>query len=115
VAGRCDALEPPEATARREALEEAGLTLGRLERIAAYYPSPGIISEFITAFVGEADLSAAGGLHGLPDEHEDIRAVVVPLDAALAAVASGEIDNAPLILSLLWLARHQDRLRREWG
>jgi nudix-type nucleoside diphosphatase (YffH/AdpP family) len=114
VAGRCDALEPPEATARREAREEAGLELGRLERIAAYYPSPGIISEFITAFVGEADLAGAGGIHGLPDEHEDIRALVVPLDAALEA-AAGEVNNAPLLISLLWLARHGDRLRRAWG
>ena len=103
VAGRCDALEPPEATARREAREEAGLELGRLERIAAYYPSPGIVAEYITAFVGEADLGGAGGVHGLPEEHEDIRALVVPLEAALAAVATGEINNAPLMLSLYWL------------
>ena len=52
VAGRCDRPEPPEATARREAREEAGLELGRLERIAGYYPSPGIAAEYITAFVG---------------------------------------------------------------
>jgi nudix-type nucleoside diphosphatase (YffH/AdpP family) len=115
VAGRCDALEPPEATARREALEEAGLELGRLERIAAYYPSPGIMSEFITAFVGEADLEGAGGIHGLPDEHEDIRALVVPLEAALEAAAAGEVNNAPLLLSLFWLARHAERLRHAWG
>ena len=56
VAGRCDRPEPPEATARREAREEAGLELGRLERIAGYYPSPGIAAEYITAFVAEADL-----------------------------------------------------------
>ncbi len=60
VAGRRDGLEPPEATARREAREEAGIELGRLERIAAYYPAPGVASEFITAFVGEADLGGRG-------------------------------------------------------
>ena len=41
VAGRCDVTEPPEATARREAREEAGLELGRIERIAAFYPVAG--------------------------------------------------------------------------
>ena len=51
-----DRAEPPEETARREAREEAGLDIGRVERIAAFYPSPGIMSEYITAFVGEADL-----------------------------------------------------------
>ena len=58
VAGRCDESEPPEATARREAREEANLELGRIERIAAFYPSPGIVAEHITAFVAEADLGA---------------------------------------------------------
>jgi ADP-ribose pyrophosphatase len=114
VAGRCDATEPPEATARREAREEAGLELGRIERIAAFYPSPGIAAEHITAFVAEADLGAAGGLHGLDEEHEDIRAIVVPLEDALEAVETGEINTSPVILSLLWLARNAERLRAAW-
>jgi ADP-ribose pyrophosphatase len=114
VAGRCDRAEPPEQTARREAQEEAGLELGRMEQIAAYYPSPGIMSEFITAFVAEAELSRAGGVHGLAEEHEDIRTIVVPLADALAAAAAGEVDNAPLLLSLYWLDRNADRLRRAW-
>lgn len=115
VAGRRDPGEPAEETARREALEEAGLRLGRVERIAAYYPSPGILSEFITSFLGEADLSAAGGLHGLASEAEDIRAVVVPFGEALAAIGTGEVANAPLVLSLLWLARERERLRADWA
>lgn len=114
VAGRCDRAEPPEATARREAVEEAGLTLGRMERIAAYYPSPGIMSEYITAFVGEADLGGAGGTHGLAEEDEDIRSIIVPRGDAMAAVASGEVNCAPLILSLLWLDANADRLRAAW-
>ena len=113
-AGRADRSEPPEETARREAHEEAGLDIGRVERIAAFYPSPGIMSEYITAFVGEADLGRAGGVYGLAEEHEDIRAIVVPLAEALAACASGEIDTAPLLLSLFWLDRHAERLRRAW-
>lgn len=115
VAGRCDVMEPAEETARREALEEAGLVLGRLERIAGYYPSPGIAAEFITAFVGEADLAGAGGVYGVAEEDEDIRAVVVPLERALAAVASGEVNNSPLLISLLWLERERGRLAAEWA
>jgi nudix-type nucleoside diphosphatase (YffH/AdpP family) len=111
IAGRCDRIEPPEATARREAREEAGLELGRLERIAGFYPSPAIIAEYIVSFVGEANLDGAGGTHGLAEEHEDIRAVVVPLADALAAVASGEINTAPLMLSLLWLERNAARFQ----
>ena len=115
VAGRCDRAEPPEATARREAEEEAGLTLGQLERITAFYPSPGIMSEYIVAFVGEADLGRSGGTHGLAEEDEDIRSLVLARGEAMAAVASGEINCAPLILSLLWLDANAARLRAAWA
>lgn len=115
VAGRCDAGEGPEATARREALEEAGLALGRIEKIAGYYTSPGVMSEHITAYVGEADLEGAGGVHGLAEEDEDIRALVLPLDAALELVRTGEVNNGPLLISLLWLDGNAERLAVEWG
>ncbi|TPE51463.1 NUDIX domain-containing protein [Amaricoccus solimangrovi] len=116
VAGRCDPMEEPEATVRREAREEAGLTLGRIERICSWYSSVGMLSEYITAFVGEADLSRAEpGAFGVAGEHEDIRTFVVPLDEALAAVARGEVNNAPPILALLWLEKQAPRLRRDWG
>jgi nudix-type nucleoside diphosphatase (YffH/AdpP family) len=115
VAGRIDAEMDAETAARREAREEAGVELGRVETIAAYYTTPGYAAEQITSLVGEADLGRAGGLFGVADEHEDIRAFVVPLDEALAGVERGEIDNAPTILSLLWLAQHRGRLRAAWN
>ncbi len=114
VAGRCDRPEPPEATARREAREEAGLELGRLECIGGYYASPGSVAEYITSYVGEADLTGAGGSHGLVEEDEDIRTFVVPLAMAMAGLAAGEIRNAPLMLSLYWLERNADRIRTAW-
>jgi nudix-type nucleoside diphosphatase (YffH/AdpP family) len=115
VAGLCDRAESPEAAARREAREEAGLDLGRVALLARYYTSPGAHTEFITSFVGEADLAGAGGVNGLAEEHEDIRSLVVPLDTALAAIDSGEISNAPLILSLMALARMRTALRAAWA
>lgn len=115
VAGRLDQELDPAACARREAREEAGVDVGRLERVAAYYPTPGFAAEHITSFIGEADLGGAGGLYGVAREHEDIRAFTVTLDEALAAVAAGEIDNAPVILSLLWLAGNRMRLGDEWA
>jgi ADP-ribose pyrophosphatase len=114
VAGRCDALESLEETVRREAREEAGLALGRLERVLGYYPTPAIAAEHITAFIGEADLGREAGLFGLADENEDIRAFVVTRAAAEAALASGEVNNGPLAISLLWLALNAERLRRDW-
>lgn len=115
IAGRIDKENDAEGAARREALEEGGLTLGRMERIGGYYSSPGIAAEHLTSFVGEADLSDAGGTFGVIDENEDIRAFTIPLDDALAGVASGEINNAPAILSLLWLQVNATRLTDEWS
>lgn len=114
VAGRCDAGEDAEATARREAREEANLTLGRIARIGRYYSSPGTIAEHLTSFVGEADLSEAGGLHGLAEEEEDIRVLVLPLEAALGLIETGEVNNGPLLISLLWLRAEAERLIRDW-
>jgi nudix-type nucleoside diphosphatase (YffH/AdpP family) len=112
VAGRIDGGETGETTAVREAVEEAGLKLDRVERIAGYYPSPGCSSEFLESFVGIADLpDGIEGLGGVADEQEDIRSHVLPFEAALRLVETGEANNGPLILSLLWLQRERSRLR----
>lgn len=112
IAGRIDAADTPEATARREAQEEAGLELGPLLPVAAYYPSPGAVSEYIHSFVALTDLpDGTGGLHGLADEHEDILSRVLPFATAMDWLSAGRIGNAPLILTLLWLDRERPRLR----
>ena len=115
VAGRVDRAEPPAETARREAAEEAGLTLGRLAEIGGYYPTPGLDGEHITGFVGEAELAHEGGLHGVAGEDEDIRAFVIAFEQAMTAVAEGAVNTGPAVISLLWLAANRARLRDEWG
>jgi nudix-type nucleoside diphosphatase (YffH/AdpP family) len=114
IAGRIDPGESPEDCARREAVEEAGLVLGRLEKVADYYPSPGAMTEFIYSFVALCDLpDGSAGVFGRAEEAEDIRGHLVPFDRLMAAVAGGEIANAPLVLTALWLQRERDRLRNE--
>ena len=115
IAGRLDQESCAETCARREAMEEAGLTLGRMEQIATYYATPGFASEHLTAFVGEADLAGTDGVFGLATEDEDIRAFAVPMDEALAGIASGEINNGPAILSLFWLQANRARLALDWA
>lgn len=115
VAGRIDGEGDAEATARREALEEAGVEIGRIVRLPGYYPTPGLASEYLDCFVGEADLPGEGGLFGLAEEGEDIRAIVLPLDDALDALEQGGVNTGPAMIPLLWLARHRARLQREWG
>ncbi|MGF1501975.1 MAG: gamma-glutamylcyclotransferase [Paracoccaceae bacterium] len=114
VAGRIDGDRGPEATARTEAAEEAGLALGRLREIGRYYSTAGLAGEHMTAFVGEADLSAPGGLHGVADEGEDIRTMVLDWQEAWAAVTDGAVNTAQALFSLYWLAAHRESLRAAW-
>lgn len=112
IAGRIDPDETPEQAARREAVEEAGLTLGALWPVANYYPSPGAKSEFIYSYVAEADLpDGTAGVFGVAEEAENIRGHLIGFEALMGMVASGEVANAPLILTALWLERERARRR----
>ncbi len=114
IAGYIDAGESPEDAARREAREEAGLDLGALHRIGGYYPSPGAVSEFTHSFIALASLDGKDGtIGGLEGEAEDIRAHVIAFDRLLALAPSGELATGPLLLSVLWLEKHRERLRAE--
>ena len=111
IAGRLDPGETPETAARREALEEARLEIGKMYHVGGYYPGPGAVSEYIDSYVGLADLpDTAETVAGLETEQEDIRSHVLSLDAALVLADSGEAATAPLLVSLFWL----DRALR-WG
>ena len=113
IAGRIDAGETPEAAARREAEEEAGLKLGALLPVARYYPSPGCSSEFIYSFVALTDLpDDAAGVFGIAGEAEDIRGHLLGFDQLMALVGSGEISNAPMLLTAYWLAHRRKDLRK---
>lgn len=116
VAGRIDPDETPEDAARREAKEEAGLTLGALHAAPACYPSPGAVTEYLYHFIGIADLpDGITGIGGVAEEAEDIRSHLIGYHDLMALVESGEADNAPLILLALWLARTREGLRAAAG
>lgn len=112
IAGRIDPGETAEACARREAQEEAGLSLLDLIPVAQYYPSPGAKSEFLYSFIALADLpDGVAGVHGVASEAEDIRSHLVSFDALMALVESGEVANGPLLVTALWLQRERAGLR----
>lgn len=112
IAGLVDAGEPPVETARREAVEEAGLHLTDIRPMVNCYASPGYSTEFFHCFLGVVDLSSTtGGVAGLASENEDIRSHVIPFDRAMALLDSGEINNGPLVMMLLWLAAKRSLLR----
>jgi nudix-type nucleoside diphosphatase (YffH/AdpP family) len=94
--------------ARREALEEAGLSLKKLEHVGCVWTMPGISTERLDLFLAEyseSDRTAKGG--GLAEEHEDITLVEMPLGelAALANSAKLEDVKALLLVQTLRLKR----------
>jgi ADP-ribose diphosphatase len=114
VAGMVDPGETREAAARREAKEETGCEVKRMEYAGAYLSSPGISDEMVTIYVGEVDAARAGGVHGHVGEGEDIRTVVFSVNEALAAMDRGAVVNVMAQVALLWFARHGDALRQRW-
>ncbi len=115
VAGIIEPGETAAGVARREAVEEAGLELHDLVPIGAYYPSPGGSSELCHAFVARIDARGAGGLFGLADHGEDVKAHVVPLRTALGWLEDGRLRTASALITLQWLALHRGELEARWG
>jgi ADP-ribose pyrophosphatase len=115
VAGMLDKEQTPEQTASREALEEAGCELTDLFAVHRYLVSPGGTTEATTLFVGRTDTAGLGGLHGLQDEHEDIKVHVLTVERALELLTAGKIENAATIIGLQWLALNRVALRKRWG
>ncbi|WP_305810777.1 ADP-ribose diphosphatase [Photobacterium leiognathi] len=113
VAGMIDHQdEPAEDVVKREAVEEAGLTVAELEKVTRYLSSSGGCSEMLDIFVGTVDSTQAGGIHGLAEESEDIRVHVVSREQAYEWVESGKIENAASIIALQWLQLNYSRLQK---
>lgn len=111
VAGLVEEGESPAEVARREAVEEAGARVGELIELYAYYPSPGACDERVTLFCGLVDSEGLGGVHGLDEEHEDIRVHVLPFARAWELLQAGRLDNAMCLIALQWLAVERASLR----
>jgi len=98
-AGGIDPGENIEEAVQRELREETGERAGRLERLAAFYASPGYCDELMHLFLAtELEHSPLVG-----DSDESIEVVRMPLSEALALVEQGEIRDAKTIIGL-WAA-----------
>ena len=114
IGGVIDAGETPDEVARREAVEEAGCQVGRLEPICDFMVSPGFSTERIFLFCGEVDASSAGGIHGLEHEGEDIRVDVLSSAEVIGELYGGRLNCTSAIIAVQWFAMNRERLRREW-
>lgn len=107
AAGRLDEADP-EICARREAMEELGLRLTRLEPVVRCWTLPALSTERAWLYLapyGAADRVAAGG--GLAEEHEEITVLEMPLVQLAQMADAGELPELKLLVLVQSL-----RLRR---
>jgi nudix-type nucleoside diphosphatase (YffH/AdpP family) len=96
--------EDAEETAIREAMEECGVRLTRLESVGSPFSCPGVSSERVDLFLaayGEADRLADGG--GVDGEHEHITVEEVPLALLWTWVEQRKIEDLKSLALILAL------------
>ena len=99
-AGKRDiAGEMPEATARRELIEEIGMRAGRIEKLVELFMTPGFSDEHMTIFAAFDLEPTASATEGPEETHMTIEQVA--LDDVPDLIASGEVADAKTIIGLL--------------
>lgn len=105
-AGKIEKGEDPLATIHRELAEETGYTAGRMDFLAAIYPSVGYTNEVLYLYLAR-DL-----VPGTPsyDEHEAMDILEVDFDEAHDMVVEGQIRDAKTMLAILLAKKRLETL-----
>ena len=93
--------ESPIAGARRELLEETGITAGKITPLGEIITAPALLNEVVHLFLAE-DLTV--GKRKL-DEGEFLDVEYIPLDDLVNMVMKGEITDAKTQIAILKAAR----------
>lgn len=97
-AGLLDDLAPEDCI-RKEAMEETGYIVGKVEKLFDAYMSPGGVTERLHFFAAEYDPSQAH-VNGGGVEDEDIEVLELPFGEALAMIKDGRIRDGKTIMLL---------------
>ena len=101
-AGRLDPGEKPLDTAKRELLEETGYSAKKWKKLAAYWPSPGYVSEKMHLFLAK-DLSEG---KATPMEDERIETRWFKKKELAKMIRQGKIEDGKTLLAFtLWQSK----------
>ncbi|MFD2207457.1 NUDIX domain-containing protein [Kiloniella antarctica] len=114
VAGIIEPDENAEDLAQREAMEESGCKIGRLEKIGTFLMTPGGSSETIALFCGEILSQEIKDTYGLDHEGEDIRTHRIKASESYKLMNTGKVTNAITAIALQWLELNNERIRTKW-
>ncbi len=95
--------EPPEVTAERELIEEAGFSAGRLEYLTHYFSSAGMTDSTLHLYLATELVAVARDVQGPEESHMDV--LHLPLAEAVDMVVRGEINDAKTVIGLLLVDR----------
>jgi 8-oxo-dGTP pyrophosphatase MutT (NUDIX family) len=95
-AGKLEPNEPPLETAKRELIEEAGMSARHWESLGAVYSSPGVLAEILHLFYA-AELEPTAVAH---ESSEIIEIHWVPFSEAYLWAMNGQIRDAKTIIAL---------------
>jgi ADP-ribose pyrophosphatase len=93
--------EPPDETARRELIEEAGLSPGTLEHLATFVNSPGFSDEAVVVYLATDLTEVPDDRQGAEEQHMVIERVAAA--DARAMVDDGRITDAKTVIGILML------------
>lgn len=102
-AGTLEPGEAPARAARRECEEEIGLRPGKVERLGAFYPSPGFCDERMVFFRCSALVRPAKPRAGDPDEQIEPR--TWSISDVWDLVAQGQVTDMKTIVGLTLLEK----------
>jgi len=100
--------DDPQTCVIKEAEEESGFRVNKVEKVFEAYMSPGAVTEIIHFYIAaydDTDKVSEGG--GVAAEQEDITVLELDFKKAVAMISSGEIKDAKTIMLLQYLLINQ--------
>jgi ADP-ribose pyrophosphatase len=102
AAGLVEEGHSPEETAKREALEEAGVVVDAVEPMTSTYYSPGCVTQKGHLFLATLEQAPESGTFGLAEEGEQIRTRLYLRKEIYKMMDEGKILDSMTLIALCW-------------